>query len=152
VVVLQGLSVMIRVGANDRTVHPFFTRRMSRLLMEEGINVTYSELADKEHWWWDTRCVPVISDVQSVYWYSSTYNPPFPSNSHHRSNGDCLEAKRENYQVCSVQYYVQRLCAVQRTHVNGRNSFLDWVLSHWAHFTVLRFIFLYVLLLACVVL
>jgi len=25
------------------------------------------------------------------------------------------------------------------------NSSLDWVLSHWAHFTVLRFIFAYVM-------
>ena len=32
-----------------------------------------------------------------------------PSNRHHRSNGDCLEGKRENYQVCSVQYCVQQL-------------------------------------------
>ena len=31
-------------------------------------------------------------------------------------------------------------------------SSLDWVLSHWAQFTVLRFIFVYVLLHACVVL
>jgi len=60
---MQGLSVMIRVGANDRTVHPFFARRMYRLLMEEGINVTYSELPGKEHWWWDTRCVLVHADV-----------------------------------------------------------------------------------------
>lgn len=62
-IVLQGLPVMIRIGANDRTVHPFFTRRMYRLLMEEGLNVTYSELVDKEHWWWDTRFVLMISDV-----------------------------------------------------------------------------------------
>jgi len=27
------------------------------------------------------------------------------------------------------------------THLNRPNSSLDWVLSHWAHFTVLRFIF-----------
>jgi len=27
---------------------------------------------------------------------------------HHRSNGDRLEGKRENYQVCSVQYCVQQ--------------------------------------------
>ena len=26
------------------------------------------------------------------------------------------------------------------THMNRPNSSLDWVLSHWAHFTVLRFI------------
>jgi len=51
------------------------------------------------------------------------------------SLGDCLEGKRENYQVCSAQY-----CA-QCTHMTIRNSSLDWVLSHWAHFTVLRFIF-----------
>ena len=30
------------------------------------------------------------------------------------------------------------------THMNRPNSSLDWVLSHWAHFNVLRFIFLYV--------
>jgi len=28
--------------------------------------------------------------------------PPFPSNRHHWSNGDWLEGKRENYQVCSA--------------------------------------------------
>ena len=32
-----------------------------------------------------------------------------------------------------------------RTHMNRPNSSLDWVLSHWAHFTVLRFIYVYVL-------
>ena len=57
---LQGLSVLIRIGANDRTVHPFFARRMYRLLTEEGVDVTYSEMAGKEHWWWDTRCVLVM--------------------------------------------------------------------------------------------
>jgi len=30
------------------------------------------------------------------------------------------------------------------THMNRPNSSLDWVLSHWAHFTVLRFIFVYI--------
>jgi len=29
----------------------------------------------------------------------------------------CLEGKRENYQVCSVQYCVQQLCTVQCTHI-----------------------------------
>ena len=45
-----------------------------------------------------------------------THNGPFPSNRHHRSNGDCLEGKRENYQVCSVQYCVQQLCTVNCAH------------------------------------
>jgi len=73
--------------------------------------------------------------------------PPLPSNRHHRSNGDCLEGKRENYQVsvfCAI------LCATivhsaMHTHINRPDSSLDWVLSHWAHFTVLRFIFVFVL-------
>ena len=42
---------------------------------------------------------------------------PLPSNRHHRSNGDCLEGKRENYQVCSIQYCMQQLCTVQCTHI-----------------------------------
>ena len=60
--------------------------------------------------------------------------------------------KGKNYQVYSVQYCVQQLCIVQCAHMNRPNSSLDWVLSHWAHFAVLRFIFVYVLLHACVVL
>jgi len=39
--------------------------------------------------------------------------------------------------------------SAMNTHMNRPNSSLDWVLSHWAHFTVLRFIFVYVLY-ACV--
>jgi len=42
---------------------------------------------------------------------------PLPSNRHHRSNGDCLEGKRENYQVCFVQHCVQQLCTVRCTHI-----------------------------------
>ena len=77
---------------------------------------------------------------------------PLPSNRHHRSNGDCLEGKRENYPVCSVQYCVQQVDCAMHTPMNRPNSSQDWVLSHWAHFTVLRFIFVYVLLHICVVL
>jgi len=43
-----------------------------------------------------------------------------PSTRHHRSNGDCLEGKRENYQVCSVQYCVQQLCT--HTYMNRPKS------------------------------
>jgi len=42
---------------------------------------------------------------------------PLPSIRHHRSCGDCLEGKGENYQICSVQYCVQQLCTVQCTHI-----------------------------------
>jgi len=40
---------------------------------------------------------------------------------------------------------VQQLCTVHCTHIWTSCS-LDWVLSHWAHFTMLRVIFEYVLL------
>jgi len=43
--------------------------------------------------------------------------PPLPSNRHHRSCGNCLKGKGENYQVCSVQYCVQQLCTVRCTHI-----------------------------------
>ena len=46
-----------------------------------------------------------------------TVTPLFPSNRHHRSNGDCLEGERENYQVCSVQYCVQQLYTMNCTHI-----------------------------------
>jgi len=69
------------------------------------------------------------------------------------SNGGCLEGKRENYQLCSVLSNIVRHSCAQcnaHTYMNRPNSSLDLVLSHWAHFTVLRFIFVYVLLHACV--
>lgn len=53
----QGLNVMMRIGAEDRTIHPYFNRRMYRILSEWKINVTYVEVKDKEHWWWDSMYV-----------------------------------------------------------------------------------------------
>ena len=88
--------------------------------------------------------VIISGDVQWVSYFGIFYNPhftitgglhrfvllimklishvffklaPLPSNRHHRRCGDCLEAMRENYQVCSVQYCVQQLCTVRCTHI-----------------------------------
>jgi len=48
---------------------------------------------------------------------------------------------------------VRNNCAQCNAHTYEHTySSLNWVLSHWAHFTVRRFIFVYVLLYACVVL
>ena len=52
-----------------------------------------------------------VSDTGSLW-----AGHPLPWNKPHRSNGDCLEGKGENYQVWSVQYCVQQLCTVQCTH------------------------------------
>jgi len=53
------------------------------------------------------------------------------------------------WQKCTVCNYCAVLCATtvhsaMHTYMNKPNSSLDWVLSHWARFTVLRFIFEYV--------
>jgi len=112
-------------------------------------------LTTLNRWCGSNCCISTFDTVPLVTLCVNFYNvflgdDPLPSNRHHRSNDDCLEGKRENYQVCSVQYCAQQLCTVQCTHMNRPNSSLDWVLSHWVHFTVLRFIFVYVLLHACV--
>ncbi|XP_055880964.1 uncharacterized protein LOC106057948 [Biomphalaria glabrata] len=52
---LKGIPVLARIGANDRTVHPYFVRRAVRLLKESEVDVTYTELPNLEHWWWDTK-------------------------------------------------------------------------------------------------
>ena len=69
----QDIPVCARVGARDTTVHPWFSRRMIRLLhrqysdraaheeaaqseMDRSFEkrVKYWEIAEKEHWWWDS--------------------------------------------------------------------------------------------------
>ena len=47
-------DIHMRVGSSDMTTHPWFTRRMFRLLISAGVNATIEEVGGKEHWWWDT--------------------------------------------------------------------------------------------------
>jgi len=54
-------------------------------------------------------------DTTGIFWKRMC--SPFPLNRHHRCNGECLEGKRENYRVCSVQYCVQQLYSVNCTHI-----------------------------------
>ena len=50
------VPIFIRVGANDNTVSAYFSRRLFRLLRERGhADTTYEEVANQEHWWWDTE-------------------------------------------------------------------------------------------------
>jgi len=63
---------------------------------------------------------PEFNSAWELSKYTATVHAcgvPVPANRHHRSNGDCLEGKRENYQVSSVQYCVQQLCTVRCTHI-----------------------------------
>ncbi|XP_062603242.1 uncharacterized protein LOC134265019 [Saccostrea cucullata] len=52
---IKDIPILARIGADDRTVHPFFVRRMYRLMKEIKANITYVEVKGKEHWWWDTN-------------------------------------------------------------------------------------------------
>jgi len=63
-------------------------------------------------------CVLTVSlSVVANWLFCAETLPPLPSNRHHRSCGDRLEGKGENYQACSVQYCVQQLCTVWCTHI-----------------------------------
>jgi len=69
-------------------------------------------------------------------------NPPFPQIDIIGAVVIVWRVRGENCQVCSVQYCVQRLCTVRCTHMNRLTVLWIGFLSHWAHFTVLRFIFM----------
>jgi len=91
---------------------------------------------------------PILSlSVKSVHGEPICYsnathpsNPPFP-------RVDIIRAMVTVWRVMGKfsGLFCAILCArivhsAMHTHMNRPNSSLDWVLSHWAHFTVLRLI------------
>ena len=102
---------------------------------------------------YDSSCLcvavkPACCCQWAIVKYLFIYAFPFPSNRRHRSSGDCLEGKRENYQVCSVQYCVQHLCTVQCTQTWTDVTVVCWLdvafllLYYVLQFTCVRFSFL----------
>jgi hypothetical protein len=74
---LQFLNVHIRVGSNDLVTHPWFSRRMNRVLHSYNINSTLDEVPGKQHWWWDTKKDNdggVLNDLTMRNYYSNCYN------------------------------------------------------------------------------
>jgi len=78
----------------------------------------------------------VIALTLLVWWYGlEVYKAakdyllqvPFPWSRHYRSSDNCLEGKRGNYQVCSVQYCVQQLCAMQCIHIWTDLTVVCWL-------------------------
>lgn len=51
-------------GLSDRNVHPFYQRKMQRVLHEHGVATRMRELPGKDHWWWDTT---VANDGGAVF-------------------------------------------------------------------------------------
>lgn len=74
---LQFLNVHIRVGSNDLVTHPWFSRRINRLLHSYNINSTLDEIPGKQHWWWDTKKENdggVLNDLIMRNFYSNCFN------------------------------------------------------------------------------
>jgi len=82
-----------------------------------------SHLKDTFQIIWDV----VYSETLCYSWLKCAMWRPLPSYRHRWSNDDCLEVKRENYQVCSVQYCVQQLCTVQCTHIGTDLTVVCWL-------------------------
>ena len=53
---LCSLKTFIRVGSNDRAVHPWYARRSHRVISEACPHGDhrFQEVPGKDHWWWDT--------------------------------------------------------------------------------------------------
>ena len=110
------------------------------------IDVTVSPVVGESRWGQATgwgQCLDTFG------WVTGRAFAPLPSNRHHRSSGDCLEGK-----VCSIRSVLCNIvcnnCAQCDAHTYEQtNSSQDWVFSHWAHFTVLRFIFVLCITVCC---
>jgi len=67
---------------------------------------------------------------------------PLPSSRRHLSNGDCVEVRGKiiGSVLCNIVCNNCAQCNADTLTDLTRLWTGDWVLSHWAHFTVLRFI------------
>mmetsp|Transcript_37189 Transcript_37189/g.37868 ORF Transcript_37189/g.37868 Transcript_37189/m.37868 type:complete len:752 (-) Transcript_37189:83-2338(-) len=70
---MRGLDAYIRVGGKDGITHPWYSRRLHRLLLSEGVSSTYEEVPEQAHWWWDTLKANdggVVNDESMRKYYS----------------------------------------------------------------------------------
>jgi len=108
-------------GPNNHTTKFYFYFRRYIIYFRRHLYVTC------DCYWYFVLRIAACWQLLLLNEYQSNHNrftalfpgPPDPPslNRHHRSCGDCLEGKGENYQVCSVQYCVQKLCTVRCTHI-----------------------------------
>eukprot|EP01041_Mallomonas_annulata_P000874 gene874-1699_t len=74
---LKRIESLIRVGAADKTTHPWYSRRIHRLLQHAGATSTYEEITGQGHWWWDTLVDNdggVLNDANMRKFYSKCLN------------------------------------------------------------------------------
>lgn len=69
-----GVDVFQRVGSHDLSTHPWYSRRMHRLLTSQGVSSRLEEVVAKQHWWWDTVSPNdggVVNDATMRLFYAS---------------------------------------------------------------------------------
>ena len=101
--------------------------------------------------------VSVLNDASECDFSFDYCLNPLPSHRHNRSNDDCLEGKRKNYEVHFVQYCVQQFCTVQCTNIWTDLTVVCWLnlALMWLYcvlqITCVRFSFFGVIILCFVV-
>jgi hypothetical protein len=103
--------VHIRVGSHDFTTHPWYSRRMFRLLKSRNINATMEEIMGKQHWWWDTQQENdggVLNDLKMRSFYSFCYS---------------LYAKEQEIEKGYYQVYLKE----SRREVKEDDSFINYL-------------------------
>ncbi|KAK3259660.1 hypothetical protein CYMTET_31351 [Cymbomonas tetramitiformis] len=100
---LAGLPVLVRTGSEDNSVPPHWSRRMARLLSDvPGVDLVWSELAGKQHWWWDSK---ETNDGGAVFdravrnFYKAAVDAPVQADCH--LGGHCREVPEE-FQITSL--------------------------------------------------
>jgi len=93
------------------------------------------------------HCTPLYPQAPKVG--GGVHCPPPPDGTAHAFELWCCLEVRGDYQNCSVLNCVLKLCTVMSTLRWAVLSSLDCVLCHWAHFTVPRFIRVYVCRFLC---
>jgi hypothetical protein len=125
-----GLPIMIRVGENDFSVPPWYSRKMSRLIKEHGSTaITYDEVKGKSHWWWDTiypNDGGVMNDEKMRKFYKSIiknglqYPPRFPNTITHTVSNPASSMGRGGFQVRQqmISYRVSRI-SIEKKAMGG---------------------------------
>ena len=137
---LIGVPTHVRVGADDATVHPYFSRRMVRLLRAAGAGgapkpgpgLVLEEVAEKGHWWWDTERDNdggALNDATMRAFYEAHRTRLSAAAAQGRGEGAGGEGAGSEAPTTLPSDFVV-LCANPRTHWSGRGGVSVLQLTH----------------------
>ena len=128
-----GLPILIRVGENDFSVPPWYSRKMFRLIKEHGsTTVIYDEVKGKSHWFWDTLYPNdggVMNDEKMRQFYKSIIQdglqplPRFPQKIIHTVSNPASSEGRGGFQVIQqiISYRMSRV-HIEKKELMDRNK------------------------------